>query len=225
MTNESAQAVFTELLKARHSCRGFLPDQVPRDTIAKIVQTAQNVPSWCNSQPWQLAIASGKTTDRFRKAMTAAATNEPAKPNFDFPRQYAGIYKERRSATGWQLYDCVGVTKGDRAGSARQMMRNFALFDAPHVAIVTSEADLGTYGVLDCGAFVTAFTLAAQAHGVATIAQAALAGQAASIRSFFALPDNRPVVCGISFGYEDFDHPANQFRTERADPADVISWY
>ena len=54
-----------------------------------------------------------------------------------------------------------------------QMMRNYALFDAPHVAIVTAPAELGAYGAMDSGGFVTAFTLAATALGVATIAQAA----------------------------------------------------
>jgi nitroreductase len=51
------------ILSARHSCRAFLPDTVPQDTVSNIVAAAQKVPSWCNAQPWQLTITSGKATD------------------------------------------------------------------------------------------------------------------------------------------------------------------
>ncbi len=222
-SDEALQSL-DQLLKARHSCRGFRKSPVPREMVERIVAVAQGVPSWCNSQPWQLVIAEEETTKRFREGLMKATTTEPIRPDFDFPARYTGPYKERRSVTGWQLYDAVGVKRGDREGSGRQMMENFRLFGAPHVAIVTTEADLGVYGVLDCGAFVSAFMLAARAQGIASIAQAAVAGQAGYVREFFGLPDNRRIVCAISFGYEDKDHPANSFRTDREVPAEVIDW-
>jgi hypothetical protein len=65
---------------------------------------------------------------------------------------------------------------------------------------------------------------AAQALGVAAIAQAALAAQTAIIREHFALPDERKVVCGISFGFSDADHKANSFRTSRAALGDAVQF-
>ena len=100
--------------------------------------------------------------------------------------------------------------------------RNFQLFDAPHVAIIHSEAKLGPYGALDCGGFVSAFMLAAASLGVASIAQASVASFPAVIRSHFDLPQNRMVLCAISFGFEDPGHPANGFRTERASLNEVM---
>ncbi|MBX3456663.1 nitroreductase family protein, partial [Ferrovibrio sp.] len=93
------------------------------------------------------------------------------------------------------------------------------------VAVIHSEEALGPYGAVDCGGFVAGFTLAAQSLGVATIPQAAIASYAAFIRSFFGLPENRLVVCGISFGYADMDAPANGFRTQRATLDDVVAWH
>ena len=55
---------FEELLKRRYSCRGFLPRQVQRATIERILEVAQRTPSWCNAQPWQAHIASGPATER-----------------------------------------------------------------------------------------------------------------------------------------------------------------
>ncbi|MEX0310395.1 MAG: nitroreductase family protein, partial [Tateyamaria sp.] len=74
------------------------------------------------------------------------------------------------------------------------------------------------------GGFVPAFCLAAQALGVATIPQAAIAAQAPFVRTHFDIADDRQILCAISFGYADPDHPANGFRTDRASIADVVKW-
>ena len=215
---------FDALMAQRFSCRGFRPDPVPRDVIEAIVGAARRVPSWCNAQPWQVTITSGEETDRFRAAMIEEARSGTHDPDLPFPTGYSGAYRDRRRTCGWQLYEAVGVEKGDRVGSARQMMENFALFGAPHCAIVTSPAELGAYGALDCGGFVTAFALAAQAAGVASIPQAALASYAPFLHRWFDIPGDRLVLCAISFGYADPDHPANGFRTARAEVGDIVDW-
>jgi nitroreductase len=214
---------FEHLLHARASCRGFLATPVPRELIERILQAAQRTPSWNNVQPWEVIVTQPPATDRLREAL-----GEPQQeaPGFEIPppAEYHGVYLERRRACGYGLYAAVGVAKGDREASARQASQNFRLFGAPHVAIVTSDRKLGTYGVLDCGAWVNNFMLAAASHGVATIAQAALAQRSALLRRWFGMAEDRQVVCGISFGYADPDHPANRFRTTRAPLQDVVRW-
>lgn len=221
--NQEFQA-FDALMHRRHSCRGFRPDPVPREVVERIVTAASRVPTWCNAQPWEIIVTSGEETERFRQTLAAAAGEGKAAPDLDWPAQYVGVYKDRRRTCGLQLYDAVGVERGDRVASARQMMENYNLFGAPHVAIVTTEKVLGSYGVMDCGGFVAAFTVAAEAAGVGSIAQAAIAAFAPTVRSHFDIPENRLILCAISFGYEDESHPANGFRTERADVEDVMDW-
>jgi nitroreductase len=220
------------LIRTRHSCRGYKPDQVPRETIETMLRIAQGSASWCNSQPWQAVVTEGAETERFREALFAHAltmswadqTTRPEQPDFAFPSRYVGIYKERQRETGWALYESVGVAHGDRIGSGRQMLENFRMFGAPHVMIVTSEEDLGVYGAIDSGAWVAHVMLAATSLGIATIAQAALAGVAPFVRDWFQIPENRKIVCAISFGYADPEHPANRFRTKRAPLEQVVSW-
>ncbi|WP_298843481.1 nitroreductase [uncultured Roseobacter sp.] len=212
------------LLDERYSCRAFRPDPVPRQDIERILDAARQVPSWCNAQPWQISVTSVAATDRFRTALKAEVASGTPAPDLDAPEGYPGVYGDRRRTCGWQLYDAVGVEKGDRTGSAKQMLRNYDLFDAPHVAIVTSPRALGPYGAMDTGGFVTAFTLAARACGVDTIPQAAVAFYAEFVRSHFGIADDRMVLCAISFGYADPHHPANSFRTDRAALADIVDW-
>lgn len=218
------EAVFGSLLLRRRSCRAFRSTPVPRDTITRILELAQLSPSWCNTQPWEVLISEGEGTERLRSAISAAAAGGPPAPDIPFPARYAGVYKERRLECALQLYDSVGIASGDRAASMAQTQLNFEFFGAPHLAIVTTERDLGTYGAVDCGVFLSAFVLAAESLGVATIPQAAIAVVAPVIREHFDLPENREVLLGISFGYADEQHPANGFRTRRASVDQVVTW-
>ena len=208
---------FEALLGMRFSCRAFKAEAVPRDTIERVLAAAQRTPSWCNSQPWQVIVTGGSGTERLARSLTEAArSGSPNSADFAFPREYRGVYDRRRKESGFALYNALGIERGDKAAYGRQMLENFRFFGAPHVAIVTTDEALGVYGAVDCGGYVSNFMNAAQALGIAAIAQAALAAQAATIRKHFDLPDERKVLCGISFGFADESHKANSFRTSRA---------
>ena len=154
----------------------------------------------------------------------AASSGQPNTGDFPFPREYRGVYLERRRESGFQLYNSLGIPRGDKAGYARQALENFNFFGAPHVAIIHTDEALGVYGAIDCGGYVTSFMLAAQALGVATVPQAALAFHSEVVRKHFGLGDDRKVVCGISFGFPDRDHKANSYRTTRASLADAVTF-
>jgi nitroreductase len=220
----ATSAAFENLLQERYSCRAFLPRQVDTDTINKILKIAQRTPSWCNSQPWQVVITRGAATDRFRDAICEYVAGHEREPDFAFPREYRGVYLERRRECGFQLYDSVGIVRGDREASARQAMENYRLFGAPHAMIVTTDEALCVSGAIDCGAWVNNFMLAARSLGVASIAQAALGAHPNFLRAHFGLPPERLVVCGMSFGYADAAHPVNRFRTSRAAVNEVVTW-
>jgi nitroreductase len=216
-STEERIGVLEELLGERYSCRAFRPDPVPRATIERILKAAQRTASWCNSQPWQIVIASGEAKERLRKEIYAAASSgAPDDGDFPFPREYRGVYLARRRESGFQLYNTLGIPRGDKMAYAKQSLENFNFFGAPHIAIIHTDEALGVYGAIDCGAYVSNFMLAAQALGLGAIAQAALAHQSGLIRRHFGLGDDRRVVCGISFGFSDRDHKVNSYRTSRA---------
>ncbi len=168
---------------------------------------------------------SAPAIERFRAALHAhAAQGAPINPDFPFPVRYAGICRERRKECAVQLYRALGIGREDKASAARQSLENFRFFGAPHVALITTDGDLGVYGVVDCGLYVANFMLAAQNLGVASIAQAALASYPDFIRDHFGLPPSRKLVCGISFGYADSTHPINRYRTARATETESVTW-
>ena len=224
-TSREPIEVLEELLAQRYSCRAFKPEPVPRATLERLLTAAQRTASWCNSQPWQVVITSGAATAKFRDVMIAAAiSGEPEAPDFPWPREYKGVYLERRRESGFQLYNTLGIPRGDKAAYAKQGLQNFNFFGAPHVAIITTAEELGVYGAVDCGLYVDTFMLAAQALGLGTIAQAALARRSDIVRKHFGIADDRRVVCGISFGVPDHDALVNSYRTTRATVSDTVKF-
>jgi len=216
---------FETVIRTRFSARKFLDRPVPEAILQRILDLAQHTPSWCNCQPWGLVITRGPATGRFREAMLAQArSGARAHPDFPFPAAYEGVYRDRRKVCGVQLYQALSIGKDDRAAAAEQSLENFRFFDAPHVAIVTTEEKLGVYGMLDCGLYLQSFMLAARDAGVDSIAQAALASYPDFVRAFFRLPPERKVVCGISFGYAQASHAIHGYRTQRSAPAEVVTF-
>jgi nitroreductase len=210
---------------ARFSCRAFLAKQVPQETIERILEIAQRTATWCNTQPWQLHITTGAGTERLRSALLEHVRGGGAKgSDVTWPREYRGRYLERRRDAGLKLYGALGIARDDAEGKTRQMLENFRFFGAPHMVLVTTDEALGPYGVLDCGAWVSSFLLAATACNVATIAQAAIAQYSAFMRNYFEIPADRQIVCAISFGYQDTGHPVNSFRVARAPASSAITW-
>lgn len=223
-TESTAFDTLSQLLHTRYSCRAFAPEPVPRDVIERMLAAAQRTASWCNAQPWQVTVASGATLERLRSALHTAVQANAQTSDLPWPREYRGVYQERRRECGWGLYEALGIAKGDRAASAQQTAKNFSMFGAPHVAVITSDEALGVYGAVDSGAYVANFMLAAHSLGVGTVAQAALAAYPDTLRDVLDIGADRHVVCAVSLGWPDLAHPANHFRTTRAAPATVVQW-
>lgn len=210
------------LLNSRYSCRAYKKQEVSEKDIREIISTASRVPTWCNAQPWEVLVTRGEATEKLSQLLIESTKTQQINPDFNWPTQYVGQYAQRRRQCGYQLYESIGIQKEDKKRRKEQMMLNYKFFGAPHVAIITSESDLGPYGSMDCGGFIAAFTIVAQAKGIATIAQASVTGYAQTIRKYFQIPKNRLIQTAISFGYSDDLHPINHFRTEREKSEKVV---
>ncbi|MGE0534528.1 MAG: nitroreductase [Pirellulales bacterium] len=204
------------IIRQRRSVRGFLADRlVPRDVLIEALELAARAPSNCNIQPWRTFVASGKRCQALREALVAAATSgqapEPEDPVDEFP----GDYRRLQVECAVELYRQMGIERGDSAGRLRALLRNFELFDAPHLAIVCMEKRFGLGVALDVGMYVQTLMLALWARGVASCAQASLRMYPQVIRRALGISDELRIMCGISFGYEDPAVPANRTRQSR----------
>lgn len=213
---------FDEVVAARASCRAYLPTPVDTATLEEVLGLAQLTASWCNTQPWRAHLVTGAATEAFAAHLAQAVATRPSSSDLAMPAGYSGVYAERRRASGYALYAALGIDRADHEARAVQMLKNFSFFGAPHVVVVTTDREQGTYGAIDCGGYVATLLLAATSRGLGTCAQAAIAMYSDDVRAFLGLSDDRLVVCAIALGHPDPEHPANAFRTERADLAEVV---
>lgn len=216
MTERDAVAL-EGILARRHSSRAFLPQMVPREVVDRMFAMAQRTPSWCNVQPWSVYLLEGADARHFATELSAHAAQDDSLETYDFstPREYAGVYGDRRRQSGYALYESRGIVRTDHDARRRQAWENYALFGAQHCAIVTTPDALGDYGAIDCGGYIATVLLAAESLGVGAVAQAAIAGRADFIRRYLGLTADRRVVVAVSFGYEDAIDPINRYRVPR----------
>jgi nitroreductase len=203
----------------RRSTRAFRPEPIPQATLTQLLAAAQRAPSWCNTQPWRVAVTSPAETAALSSAMQAAATSGLPQAEVPFVLDYPSPYKEHRVACGVALYQAMGVTREDKAGRYAAWLRNYAFFDAPHMAIISCDRRLGPYVYVDVGVWLGYVLTAAAALGIATCPMASVAAYPAPLRARLTIPETETILFGLALGYPDESAPANQCRTTR-DPVD-----
>jgi nitroreductase len=208
------ERAFEELVRARSSVRAFASTPVTDAQVERVLELAGEAPSWSNTQPYRVAVANGPACDALRKDMLHAADTRIPEGEYPMLFEYPSPLKERRHATGYGLYAALGIAREDREGRAAQFRRNYAFFDAPCVLFLFAHEGLGDYAVLDAGLYLQTMLLAAQALGLATCAQAALAGYPDVVRAHFDVPAHHKLLCGVALGYAA-DAPVNAFRPAR----------
>ena len=211
-----SQAV-KDAITSRKSTRAFLPTPIDQALLDELLAVAGTAPSGSNVQPWNVHVVSGAARDRLSAALLAAheSGQTSAREYQYYPLNWRSPYIERRRATGWGLYNLLGIGKGDREASSRQHGRNYEFFDAPVALIFTIDNDLQTGSWLDYGMFLQNIMIAARGYGLHTCPQAAMANYPEIIKQHLGIADDKIVVCGISIGYEDTGNPVNEFQPGR----------
>jgi nitroreductase len=215
----------SEAIYRRQSIRAFKSDPVPRDILKQILEESLRAPSWANTQPWEFAIATGKPLEEIRagfleKRMTSPSPDVARPP--EFPERYAArirvLDKQNRLVTqkDWE----------SRQG------HNFRHFGAPAVIYLLTRRGfyyqtkgLNVWALYDCGAVVQNILLLATRYGLGTIVQAQAAAYPDLVRHALEIPESKIILLGIAIGYPDWEHPINQFRTEREPLDSITTWH
>ena len=214
----------TEALKARRTIRGYKTDPVPEETIREVLDLARLAPSNSNTQPWHFAVVSGDARHRLEKAIFDHM-NAGNAPNPAFPPGGAGLwgpYKDRQYACAFRYYDSLGIKREDKEARGLTALRNWTFFGAPHAAFLSMPKTMNRANAIDLGIFLQSIMLLFTERGIGCCAQGALAAFPDPVREIADIPEDNAIMCGLSFGYEDPDAPANAARMDR-EPLETIT--
>lgn len=195
---------------------------------------AMTAPSWSNTRPFLVGVASGDRRDRISKEFlnrwdAASAALRPGlmgklklfvtryglpKSDYRVFRPYPKDLKPRQQKIGADLYGFIDIKREDRQKRQAQWGRNYEFFGAPVSLFIFTHSGLGEYSVSDAGLFMQNLMLSAHAHGLGSCPQGASALWAEPVRKEFKVPKHYKLLCGIALGYPSTDK-INKFEAER----------
>ena len=223
MIDTDAAADFEDLVRSRHSIRGFKPDPVPQDLIEKVFDIARWAPSGTNVQPWHVCVASGDTCETLRAGFLQRFDDRlDANPDFRTDGRAEGVWLDRKRACARALYGAMEIEWEDREARYAAARRNYGFFGAPHVVFFGMHEVFGWQSASDVGMFAQTLMLAMTAHGLASCAQGSLMDYPDFTREVFALEPEIKILFGLSFGYADDDMAVNRTRTDRASLSETV---
>jgi nitroreductase len=215
----------------RRAIRKYKPDQVPDDLLKEILAEARWAPSATNTQSTNVYALSGEPLARFKAELRQYAESEvESKPDFApgaglppalLARQQA-LFQTRMAFIAAEEAK-MGVKPADPPASP--MIAAASIFGAPILLVLTFEEGVTeAYGCFDAGLFAMAFTLEAEARGLATCIAGGIARNADLLRKYLPGGEKQKVLITIAVGYGDYDAPINRFPRTRIPVEEFVTF-
>jgi len=241
MVNPSANQV-SEFLASRRTTRDFAPTPVPDSLVEQLITDGLTAPSWSNTRPFLVAVATGDRRHRmsteflkrweavkdargaglFPKLKLALSRYGLPTSNWLISKPYHPDLLPRSQRVGRELFGLLGIARGDKAARDASWARNYEFFGAPVELFVFTHKTLGKFAASDAGLFMENLMLSAHAQGLGTCAQGSVAVWEDVVRGEFEIPKEYSLLCGIAVGYPS-DHPINSFRAHRLQHSEITA--
>lgn len=211
---------FKDLMEKRYSARDFKEDSIPDEDLCEIVKTASMSPSWGNTQPWNVHIATGKSLDKIREAWISKNADE-IPGDSDLPTGHREDFGMRALKNMANLVETIGenpeIQKEFRAAQP-------ILFNAPAIAYITMPKTSPMWSVYDLGAFSMSLMLAASEKDIDSIPAYELVKYLEILRENMQISDDESIIAGIALSYAS-DSKLNDFRAEKLDVDEILKIY
>ena len=231
----------SQFLASRRSTRDFLSTPVPQEIIDQILTDALTAPSWSNTRPFKVAVATGEVKDRISneflsrwsvlsKIMRKGIKNKlrliisryglPTS-NRNIVKPYVKELRPRAQRVGKELYELFGVKRGDREARDKQWGKNYSFFGAPVEMFIYIHKSLQIYAASDAGLMMENLMLSAHGFGLGTCAQGAVNIWDDVVRKEFDIPKDYRLLCGMAIGYPS-NSPVNSFKANRIGVDEIL---
>lgn len=231
---------FSEFVASRRTTRSFSSKEVSPQLIEEIIQDGLTAPSWSNTRPFMVAVATGEIRDRISKDMLERWSvgaglisgsfkdkikfflSPKAWPLSDYPvmKPYPKSLQPRARRVGKELYGLLGVARGDKKARDAQWAKNYEFFNAPVEMFVFIHKGLSVFAANDAGLFAENLMLSAHAKGLGTCAQGAVAIWPKAVHREFNIPKGYKLIYGIAVGYPD-EAEVNSFQANRVPQEEI----
>ena len=208
---------FNQLMIERHSVRKFQSKDIPKELLKDIISTSLLSPSWTNSQPWKLYVASGKALEEIKKIWLSNYEKKVERTP-DIPIAHRNEFSEiSQKNMGDLIQTFKDFSKTDI------MDYNYIMFNAPTVIYFTLNKGYSKWSTYDLGAISMSLMLAAKDKGIDSIQATSVVVFPDVLRKILKIPDNEDIIIGIALGYEE-KCLANDYRANKLKIDDVCKF-
>jgi nitroreductase len=201
---------FDEVVASRHSVRDFDGEPVPDDVIRQIVEEAGKAPSWGNTQPWRVYVATGAAMDEIRQEHEKAVV-AGTKGASDFGTIHRTQWGQQAQSNMAAFGDQIRRELGE---DSKMSEDNSRLFNVGTVLYLTVQKTLTNWNILDLGAFEQTLALAAKNRGYDTIIAYEFVRLPQIARKVLGIPSDEVLAIGLGIGHAT-DAQINSLRSDR----------
>ena len=214
-----------EGIETRVSFRAFQPTAIPKETIERVLQAASKSPSYTNTQPWEVAVVTGRKKEELSRIIHEMAESGTAPhPDLAAPKVWPAELERRFREHGARRFKAIGIERENEQQRKELRLLNFKFYGAPCVLFLFMDSTLTSWSVFDMGLFTQTLALAAHSFGLGTCLQASIANYPDAVREFLGIPKTKLLVLGISIGYPDLEAPINAYQSSRVSLQDFVRW-
>lgn len=208
---------FSTTLNNRISIRDFKDKQISKEILKTIVFDAQQAPSWANSQPWRVYIATGDTMKEIQKSHITK-TEAGLKGNSDLAVKDIKEWGE----LPWSNMS----TWLDKVGSDERMTdftaANVRLWNSPAMAYINVPKTTPVWSIYDAGSFAQTLMLSATNHGLDSMVAYENIKYPDEIRKNLGVSEEEIIVAGIALGYRS-ENKINNFTNNRLTTEKILT--
>lgn len=212
-----------EALRTRYTCRDFKPIPVLKGVLLEVLDEANRAPSWADTQPWEVYVATGPALEKIRMDyQDRFAKGVAPHPDLPAPTQWPPVLKQRMD----ELLDLH--KKEAQSGSSAPMdpqaylARQMRFFNAPAVVYIAMDKTLTPWSIFDLGLFTQSLMLAAKEKGLETAPAYRLVAYPDLIRQEMSIPENLSIVFGVALGYGAERSKTHSFDSPRRHIKDLV---
>ena len=208
---------FKELMVKRYSARDFTSKEIPEEDLTEIIEIAELSPSWANTQPWNVYIATGESLSKIREKWIEQNSAE-IEGNSDLATGHREDFGERGLNNMNQFFGEAIEVIGNPDDFAKSQP---VLFNATAIVYLTMPKGSPMWSVYDLGAFSMSLMLATSEKDIDSIPAYELVKYPDILREYLPIPENEDIIAGIALGYAS-DAKINEFRSSRLDVKDIL---
>ena len=208
---------FKDLMEKRYSARDFTSKEIAESDLCEIIEISELSPSWANTQPWNVYIATGESLNKIREKWIEQNTAE-IEGNSDLPTGHREDFGKRGLNNRDQFFGEALEVVGNPEDFAKTQ---HVLFNSTAIVYLTIPKGSPMWSVYDLGAFSMSLMLAASEKDIDSIPAYELIKYHEVLRENLPIPESEDIIAGIALGYAS-DAKINEFRSSRLDVNDIL---